>query len=66
MESRLEKIESKLSLAEDMLEELNKTIYHQQRQIEQMRQEMASLHQQIQSAMPAEQRNSGDEIPPHY
>jgi SlyX protein len=66
MESRFEKIETKLSLAEDLLDEMNKTLYRQQRQLEQMRQEMATLRQQIQSAMPAEQRNSADEIPPHY
>jgi SlyX protein len=66
MEIRFEKIESKLSLAEDLLDEINKTLYRQQRQIEQMQQEMASLRQQIQTAMPAEQRNSADEIPPHY
>ena len=66
MEVRLENIESKLSLAEDMLEEMNKTIYRQQRQIEQMQQEIVALRQQVQQAMPAEQRNLADEVPPHY
>jgi SlyX protein len=66
MESRLEKIESKLGLAEDLLEEVNKTLYRQQRRIEQMQREMAALRQQVQAAMPAEQRNPSDEIPPHY
>ena len=66
MEDRLEKIESKLSLAEDMIEELNKTVYRQQRQIEQMQQEMLTLRQQLQASLPPEQRNLMDEIPPHY
>ena len=66
MESRLEKIESKLSLAEDQLEEMNKTIYLQQRQIEQLQQEVVTLRQQLQASMPAEQRNLMDEVPPHY
>ena len=66
MEDRLEKIESKLSLAEDMIEELNKNIYRQQRQIEQMQQEMLTLRQQLQASLPPEQRNLMDEIPPHY
>jgi SlyX protein len=66
MDNRLEKIETKLSLAEDMIEELNKTIYLQQRRIDLMQQEMATLRQQMQAAMPAEQRNFADEIPPHY
>ncbi len=66
MENRLEKIESKLSLAEDLLEELNTTVYRQQRQIERMQNEIVTLRQQLQVSMPAEQRNPGDEIPPHY
>ena len=66
MEDRLEKIETKLSLAEYMIEELNKTIYRQQRQIEQMQQEMRTLRQQLQASLPPEQRSLMDEIPPHY
>lgn len=66
METRLEKIETKLSLAEDMIEELNKTIYRQQRQIEQMQQDLLTLRQQMQASQPAEQRSLLDEIPPHY
>ena len=66
MEDRLEKIETKLSLAEDMIEELNKTIYRQQRQIEQLQQDVVTLRQQLQASLPAEQRSLMDEIPPHY
>jgi SlyX protein len=66
MEPRLEKIEAKLSLAEDLLEELNKTVYRQQRQLEQMQQEIVSLRQQVQNNLPAEPRNLQDEVPPHY
>ena len=66
MENRLEEIESKLVLAEDLLDELNKTIYRQQQQIERMQHEMRTLRQQVQAAQPAEQRNLLDEIPPHY
>ncbi len=66
MEFRLEKIESKLSLAEDLLEELNKTIYRQQRQLEQLQQEVVGLRQQVQTALPAEARNLQEEVPPHY
>jgi SlyX protein len=66
MEDRLEKIEGKLSLAEDLLEELNKTAYRQQRQIEQLQQEVVMLRQQVQTALPADPRNLQDEVPPHY
>jgi SlyX protein len=66
MDDRLEKIETKLSLSEDMLEELNKTVYRQQRQIEQLHQEIVSLREQVRAALPNEPRNLNDEIPPHY
>ena len=66
MDDRLEKIESKLSLAEDLLEELNKTVYRQQRRIDQLQQAIISLREQVQAAQPNESRNLNDEIPPHY
>lgn len=65
-EDRLEKIESKLGLAEDLLEELNKTVYRQQMQIEQLHQDLISLRKQVQASLPNEPRNVNDEIPPHY
>ena len=66
MEDRLEKIESKLALSEDLLEELNKILYRQQHQIEQLQQELGALRQQVQSALPNEPRNRDNEMPPHY
>lgn len=66
MDTRLEKIETKLSLAEDMLEELNKTVYRQQCQIEQLQREIGALREQVRAALPNEARNLSDEIPPHY
>jgi len=66
VDDRLEKIETKLGLSEDLLEELNKTVYRQQCQIEQLQRELVSLREQVQSALPNEPRNSGNEIPPHY
>ena len=65
-EDRLEKIETKLGLAEDLLEELNKTVYRQQMQIEQLHQDLISLRKQVQASLPNEPRNVNDEIPPHY
>lgn len=66
MDERLEKIENKLSLSEDLLEELNKTVYRQQLQIEQLQREIVTLREQMLAAMPNEPRNLVDEIPPHY
>lgn len=66
MESRLEEIEAKLSLAEDMLEELNKTVYRQQSQIEQLKSELTALRDQVRTDMPGEPQSPRDEVPPHY
>ena len=45
MESRLAEIEVKLSFAEDLLEELNRTVVRQQQQIDQLQQELRALRQ---------------------
>lgn len=66
VDERLERIETKLSLAEDLLEELNKTVYRQQLQVEQLQREIIALREQLQAALPNEPRNLKDEIPPHY
>ena len=66
MDERLEKIETKLSLSEDLLEELNNTVYRQQRQIEQMQRELVTLREQVRAALPNEPRDLGNEVPPHY
>ncbi len=63
MEARLAEIEIKLSYTEDLLEELNLTVYRQQQQIELMQQELRALNQQADDGQP---RNLRDELPPHY
>jgi len=44
MESRLAEIEIKLSYSEDLLEELNRTVFRQQQQIEQLQQEGIDIY----------------------
>jgi SlyX protein len=67
MEDRLTELEIKLNLTEDMVEELNRTIYRQQQQIDLLQHQLRHLFQQMQpDAEPAEPRNLRDEIPPHY
>lgn len=68
MEDRLIGLESKLAFAEDMLEELNLTVYRQQEQIDRLQEQVRLLYQQIQNAAAsaAEKREARDEIPPHY
>ena len=66
MEKRLTEIEIKLSFAEDLLEELNRTVFRQQQQMEQLQQEIRALRRQLEVSMPAEPRSLADEVPPHY
>lgn len=66
MESRITELEIKISYAEDLVDELNRTVFRQQRQIDQLLAEVRVLRQQMQAAAPSEARNLRDEIPPHY
>lgn len=66
MESRLTELEIKISFNEDQIEELNKIVYQQQRQIELLAAELRNLREQVNNAQPQEARSLRDEIPPHY
>jgi len=66
VESRITELEIKISYAEDMIDELNRTVYRQQQQIDFLARELNTLRQQVQSAAPATTRSLLDEIPPHY
>lgn len=67
-EERLENIETKLSFQEDLVEELNKTVFQQQQKIERLEAMCQSLAQHVQSLSAG--RNDGsvsaNERPPHY
>ena len=67
MKDRLTELEIKISLTEDMVEELNRTVYRQQEQIDLLQAQLRVLYGQLQTnAEPVEPRNLRDEIPPHY
>jgi SlyX protein len=68
MEERLTELEIKLSLIEDLVEELNQTVFRQQEQLDLLQEQLRLLYKQIQaqSATQTEPRNPRDEIPPHY
>jgi SlyX protein len=66
MDARINELEVKLSFAEDLLEQINLTVFRQQQQIEGLQREMHALRQQMMESLPAEQRSLRDEIPPHY
>lgn len=66
MDDRLDRIESKLALAEDAIDELNMTVFRQQQLIDRLQKQIVELHRQIASGSPGERRDLREEIPPHY
>lgn len=64
-EDRITNLEIKLSFTEDLIEQLNQTVYKQQQQIEFLYRELKSVKEQEGSA-DSSGRNLKDEIPPHY
>lgn len=66
VESRLTDLEVKISFNEDLIEELNRTIYRQQQQIDFLAAEIVALRDQVKYQPAGEQRSLRDEIPPHY
>ncbi|MFN9472931.1 SlyX family protein [Acidovorax sp.] len=64
---RLENLEIKASFTEDLLEQLNMTIYRQQELIDRLTQEVIQLRQQApDGGAGGAPRNLRDELPPHY
>ena len=49
MEDRLTELEIKTSLTEDLLEELNRTVYRQQQQLDLLQEQLRVLYGQMQS-----------------
>ena len=65
-ESRLAELEIKLSFNEDLLEDLNRIVAHQQQQIADLEQLVRDLRLQMQRSLPPDTSASAHEIPPHY
>ncbi len=65
-DARLTELEIKASYAEDLLDQLNQTIFRQQQQIDALLREVAELRRQQPEGGQPVQRNLRDELPPHY
>ncbi|OYY21758.1 MULTISPECIES: SlyX family protein [unclassified Polynucleobacter] len=65
-EDRITSLEIKLSFTEDLIDQLNQTIYKQQQQIEFLYRELKSIKEQASSGESAGNSSPKDEIPPHY
>jgi SlyX protein len=66
MEERVNDLEVKVAFLEDLVDELNRTAFRQQQQIEVLVAQLAALREQVQGAAQPEFRSLRDEIPPHY
>ena len=65
-EKRLTELEIKVGLADDLIDQLNQTIFRQQQQIEFLAQELALLRQQMPYERNTQLPSLRDELPPHY
>ncbi|CAM5396223.1 SlyX family protein [Thauera mechernichensis] len=66
LEHRLEKLETKLMAAEDLLDELNRTVWRQQQALELQREQLRQLAQQVKTIQPGNPLRPEDEVPPHW
>ena len=66
MDERVNELEVKVAFLEDLVDELNRTAFRQQQQIEVLVTQIATLRDQVRGAEAPEFRSLRDEIPPHY
>jgi SlyX protein len=59
-------IESKIALLDDLLDTLNRTVFRQQQQIDQLSQALTALGHQVRAGAAASSADARDELPPHY
>ena len=65
-DKRLTELEIKVGLADDLIDQLNQTLFRQQQQIEFLAKELASLRQQMPQERNTQLPSLRDELPPHY
>ena len=65
-DARIDALEVKLAFVDDLVETLNRTVFRQQQQIEQLVQALAALRQQVRNSGAEPAPDLRDEIPPHY
>lgn len=63
---RLTNLEIKVAFTDDLLDEINQTLYRQQQQIEMLTRELQTLREQAGDAGSGNTRSLRDELPPHY
>ena len=66
IDQRLTNLEIKATYTEELVEQLDKVISHQQHQIAQLLREMIELRQPASESMLNSTRNLQDDLPPHF
>ena len=66
LEERLVNIETKITYQEDLIEELNKAIYQQQKKLERLEAMCQSLAGHVEALAAASEGKPANERPPHY
>lgn len=67
VDHRLGELEIKLTFLEDLVDQLNLTIYRQQQDMDRLRTHVQQLQQHLpEGSGAAATRNLRDELPPHY
>jgi SlyX protein len=64
--ARLIEAEIKLAYLDDLLDVLNRTVFDQQQQIDQLTRALGALRQQVRATAPLAGTDPRDDIPPHY
>ena len=66
IDQRLTNLEIKATYTEDLVEQLDKIIAHQQQQIAQLLREVTELRQPASETIHNNQRTLRDDLPPHF
>ena len=66
IDQRLTNLEIKATYTEELVEQLDKVIAHQQHQIAKLLREMIELRQPASESMLNSTRNLQDDLPPHF
>ena len=66
LQARVMELEIKASYTDDLLEQLNLTIYRQQQQIDRLIEELRDLRRRVPEGAASGASNLRDELPPHY
>ncbi len=66
LQARVMELEIKASYTDDLLEQLNLTIYRQQQQIDRLVEELRDLRRRVPEGAAPGAASLRDELPPHY